>query len=98
MIRKSSTRRPVEFSLCVVCNHAKPLDAVGVGVIDVERIECCDRSRSETIAADLVAPITRLVEHHHSGTATSGLHRGGGSCWPGTDHEKICFLHTSIVP
>jgi hypothetical protein len=98
MIWETSAGRPVELTLGAIRNHSKALDAVSVGVVDVKGNERSDRSRSQTITTDLVAPIRRLIKHHHSGTATSGLHRGGGTCGPGTNHEKICLLHTSIVP
>ena len=98
VVGEPGSRRPIEFAFGTVGDHPQAFDAVGVAVVDVERIERCDGTWGQAVATYLVSSIRRFVEDHDLGPAACRLHSGRGAGRAGSDHEKICMLHPTIVP
>ena len=65
VVREAVGRRPVEFTDLRAGDHPQSTDRVRVAQIDPEFLQRADGSRREAVAADLVATVAALLEHHH---------------------------------
>ncbi len=65
VVRESIGGRPVELADLLAGDHPQALDAVGVVEVDLQFVQRADGPRGQTVAADLVATVGALLEHHH---------------------------------
>ena len=66
--------------------------------VDLKFVERSDRTRGQTIAADLVPAASSLLEHGDVDASPSRTDGGGRAGRTAADHEQITLLHDLSLP
>ena len=86
--------RPVELAHLFAGDHPKAADVVGVVERDLQFVERTDCARGQAVAADLVAPVRALLEHHDLGARSGRLDRRCRAGRPCPDDGDVDSLGT----